>query len=134
MDHEGKIQDGRTCGQDFQLARRGEYKDFTGRRERDVLVLYEARMLQGVADRKQPAVHHLIVFDALVGPVRGVAVFGLVVHSLGPDLHLDVGAFTVADGDVQGFIPVRLGIGEPVSITVHVWRIFFRNKGIYLPA
>ena len=72
-------------------------------------------MLEGVAYALQPLVHILFVLDALVGPVGGVAVLSLGVHTLGPDLDFDAGSLPVGDGDVEGLVAVGLRIGKPVA-------------------
>ncbi|MNV88468.1 hypothetical protein D3C71_1826820 [compost metagenome] len=50
----------------------------------------------------------------LVGPVRGHAVFGMVVHGLGADLDLDGAAVLVAHHGVQRLVAVGLGARDVV--------------------
>ena len=49
-----------------------------------------------------------------VGPVRGHAVLGMLVHGLGADLHLDGLALGVAHHRVQRLVAIAFGLGDVV--------------------
>ena len=91
-------------------------------------------MFQDISHRFQPSVQSGFVADALVGPVRGQAAFGSLIHPLGPDLHLDIGPVPVPYRNVQGLIAVWLRKGEPVPEPVGVLLVFFSHIAEYLPA
>ena len=64
----------------------------------------------------------------------GKAVLRDVVHALGADLHLDVGAGLVLDRNVQALVAVGLGVAHPVPKALGILLIFFCHKAEYLPA
>ena len=134
MDAESEVQHRGTGRQDAEFAGRREDKDLAGRRLGKVFRGIGARMLQGITHAPQPGVQRLFPFDALIGPVGGKAVLGHIVHALGADLHLHIGSVAVFDRDVQAFVTVGLGIGDPVAQTPGVRFVLLRHKGIDLPA
>ena len=66
--------------------------------------------------------------------MRCKSAFGHVVHTFCAYLDLQRTAFLVLYCYVQGFVSVRLRIGDPVAQTFCVRVIFFRDIGEYLPA
>ncbi len=134
MDAKGEIQHGRPRRQDPEFAGGREDEDVLGRRLRQLLRAVRIRMLQGIAHGRQPFVQRLLPLDALVGPVGGEAVLRDVVHPLGPDLDLDVGAFLVLDGDMEGLVAVGLGIRHPVPEALRILLVLLRHEAEHLPA
>ena len=131
---EGEIQYARPGRQDAQLSGRGKDEDFLRRRLRKILRRIRIGVLQCIADGHQPLVQRFLVLNALVGPMRGEAVLGHVIHPARPDLHFHVGAFLVADGNMEALVAIRLGIGNPVPEAFGIRLILLRNEGIHLPA
>jgi hypothetical protein len=86
-------------------------------------------------DLLEPLIKAAFIGSAfLVFPVCGKALFGDLVHPPGPDLYFYPFALGTHDGGVQGFIPVRLGIAQPVTEAFRRRIIFIRYHGIDLPA
>ena len=91
-------------------------------------------MLQAVTHGRQPSVERLLPLHALVGPVRGQAVLGDIVHPLRADLHLDEVSLLVLDCNVQGLVAIGLGVGQPVAQARRVRLVFLGHIRIDLPA
>ena len=134
MDVEREIQYGCPGRQYPQFSGRGEYEDFPRRRLWQVVRIRRELVLEIISDGSQPFVHCLLVLDAFVGPMGGVAVLRDVIHPLRPDLDFDVGILPVPYRDVQGFISVRLRVRYPVAQPFGIGLVFLCHIGIYLPA
>ena len=91
-------------------------------------------MLERAAHGVQPRIQRRLLLDALVGPVRGQAFFGHLVHAFGPYLHFQAGALGILYGNVKGFVPVRLGVGYPVAEPGGVRLVLLRHESEDLPA
>ena len=52
--------------------------------------------------------------------MRCETALGHIIHSFGPDLHLDETALPVLYGDMKGLVAVRLRVGDPVAKTLGV--------------
>ena len=57
--------------------------------------------------------------------MRRKAALGHIIHSLGPDLHLDETALPVLYCYMQGLIAVRLRVGDPVAEALCVGFVLF---------
>ena len=126
-----------TGGQAVKVAFGREHIDIIGLhsgrkilRQHRVVARFERR-----PDVGQPSIHApAATLDAFVTPVGGQAVFGNLVHAFRPDLHFHPFILRPFHRDVQTFVAVAFGHGQPVAQTFQVAFVFVGNQREHLPA
>ncbi len=134
MDVEGEIQDGGADRQNPKFPGRSKHEDLLRRGLRKFIRIHLVDMFEVVPHRSQPLVEAFLVADTLVGPVRCLPFFCLLVHPRGADLHLHRSAKLVLHRDVQGLVTIRLGGRHPIPQTTRIGFIFLSHPRIHLPA
>ena len=122
VDMVGKIDRGGTLRQVDDIAARGEDIDAV----LEYVRLHAVHELRRVGDFLAPIHQPAQRVDALlvafvdaaafffVAPVRGDAIFGVLVHLGGADLHLERFSIVINDGGMQGLVIIVLGGGDVI--------------------
>ena len=137
VDGIGKIQYSGTFGKLEQVPLRGEHENFIFIQIHFELVheLEVVVVLQRAAYVVEPFVHSAFsAFNTFVSPMRGQSSFGYFVHSFGSDLHFHPFVLRPEDRDMQAFVTVAFGDGQPIPQPFGVGLIHVRDDGINLPA
>ena len=122
MDVVGKVEQGGTLGQAEQVPLGREHKHLVVIQV-GVHVAHQVHLpllatgLEHLAHLVHPLVHITLALDALVAPVCRHTALGCLVHASGAYLHFNPLVAGAIDGNVQRFITVALGDGDPVLET-----------------